>query len=269
MIAQTTGLGKHRQLLLFSSTQAGVFKVQMASCSDYYYVSRPICGVCSVSGVMTSYGCQPCPTEEVIEPIRNVAIAIGIPVIAVFWFWYSWSPLFPFYGSCMSKLELLFCKKGEKKAKITNFLASCMEAVEKLRLAQYSKIFISYLQVLSSFVGFNVPWPPVILSAMMWCKTVFNVCLLSMPGVSCFWRGLQYNSKLVAYTVIPICLGFMFSLPLLVVFVLETFQGNAEKQHFLKTSAMIKDRSLNAIMLVCFLVSIVLCSNSNSMIPNC
>jgi hypothetical protein len=158
----------------------------------------------------------------------------------------------------MSRIEYCIFKKAEEKSKLAEFLATCMEAVGKLRLAQYSKIFISYFQVMSSFVGLNVPWPPIILSCILWWKTIFNFNFFSMPGVSCFWRGLQYNSKLVAYTVIPLCLGLMFFLPLLVVSMLESLQRNAEQQkHFLRTSTVIKDRSWNAIMLLCFLVSII------------
>jgi hypothetical protein len=263
MNVQTTEPGTHRQLIVFISTsnfKSPVYVINI--CCNF--VPRPICGVCLASGVMTSYGCQPCPPEEIIAPIRNVALAIGIAAISVLWFWYSWSPLFPSVGHCISRIEFCLCQKAEEKSKLAEFLATCMEAVEKLRLAQYSKIFISYFQVMSSFVGLNVPWPPVILSCMVWCKTVFNVCFLSMPGVSCFWKGLEYNSKLVAYTVIPLCLGFMLFLPLLVVSILESLQRNAEEQKlFLRTSTVIKDRSWNAILLVCFLVSIVLTDYSS------
>jgi hypothetical protein len=227
--------------------------------SDYIRTFRPICGECSISGVMTTYGCQLCPTEEVIAPIRNAAIAFGIALISVLWFWYSWSPFFPSVETCMSRIFLSIFEKANaasEKSEIAEFLMKCMEAAQKLRLAQYSKIFISYFQVLSSFMGFHVPWPPMILSVMIWCKAIFNLSLLSMPGVSCLWKGLQYNSKLVAYTAIPLGLGLMLLLPLLVVSILECSQRNAEERNnFMRISALVKDRSWNAIMLVCFLVS--------------
>ena len=102
---------------------------------------------------------------------------------------------------------------------------------------------------------------------MVWCKSLFNLRMLSMPGVSCLWRGLQYNSKLVVYTGFPVCLVFMLFSPLLVVSILERFQRNAEEQtHFMQASNVIKDRFWNAIMLVCFLVSILQSNHRNFML---
>jgi hypothetical protein len=221
---------------------------------------RLICSECSISSVMTAYGCEECPSEEMIEPLRNAAISIGITVLSVLWICYFWSPFLPSVGTYMSKSCVSFCDKSisasDTFSNLSEFLAKCMVVVAKLRLAQYSKIFISYLQVMSSFMGFHVEWPPAILGAMIWCKVTFNLSILSLPGVSCLWKGLQYNSKLVAYTAIPLCIGLMFFIPLFTVSMLEYIQRNPEEQkRFLRKSGIVKDRSWGAIMLLCFLVS--------------
>jgi hypothetical protein len=211
--------------------------------------------------VMTSYGCQKCPSEEVISPLRNVAITIGMVVVLVLWFWYSWSPFFPSVGAFMNSIVILLSlyddstESSDKASTLSELLVIFMVAVEKFRIIQYSKIFISYLQVMSSFVEFHVNWPPAILNAMLWCKVTFNFSLLSMPGVSCLWRGLDYNTKLVSYTIIPVGLGVMLFLPLLIVFLLDWFPRSSENQIlFMRTSVVIKDRCWNAVMFVCFLV---------------
>ena len=210
---------------------------------------------------MTSYGCQECPSEEVIAPVRNAAIAIGMVVVLVLWFFYSWSPFFPSAGAFMSSIVIFLSlyddstESSDKVSTLSDLLMIFIVAVEKLRIAQYSKIFISYLQVMSSFVDFHVQWPPTVLNAMIWCKVTFNFSLLSMPGISCLWRGLNYHTKLVAYTMIPVGLGLMLFLPLLIVCMLNIIPRTAQKQIlFMRTSEIIKDRCWNAVMFVCFLV---------------
>jgi hypothetical protein len=145
---------------------------------------------------------------------------------------------------------------SEKASKISEYAMQILEMVQSLRLIQYLKIFISYLQVMSSFLGFHVVWPSSIVGAMIWCKTVFNFNLFSLPGVSCLWKGLGYNSKLVLYTLIPLGLGFMFWLPVAVISLLKYAKRSSEEQlQFMKLCSIIHDRFWNAIMFMLFLVS--------------
>ncbi len=138
-----------------------------------------------------------------------------------------------------------------KGSKVSGFIGKAIEYSGKLRLPQYFKIFVSYLQVMSSFMDFHVPWPAVLLNAMLWCKATFNFNVLAMPGVSCLWKGLHYNDKLVTYAIVPLGITLMLFLPLTAIFILKKFQVQVDQQIIV----IIKDRCWNAVMLLCFLVS--------------
>jgi hypothetical protein len=204
---------------------------------------------------MTTQGCKECPSEEVIKPFRNAALGIVITVGLLLWFWYSWSPFFPSIGEKMSKMMVAVASRIMKQSgnvsKISEIITAGLEYSGKLRLPQYFKIFVSYLQVMSSFMDFHVPWPALLLNAMLWCKATFNFNILAMPGVSCLWKGLHYNDKLVAYTIVPLGFTLMLFLPLTAIFFLKKNQVQVDRQ----IVVIIKDRCWNAVMILCFLVS--------------
>jgi hypothetical protein len=202
---------------------------------------------------MTTHGCQLCPSEEVIRPLRNVASTFAVVLGLVLWFLYSWSPFFPRIGAEMSRIMIAvtrpFLKSG-KVSGLSKFVTNGIHYLGKLRLPQYFKIFISYLQVMSSFMDFYVPWPAVLMNAMLWFKATLNFNVLSMPGVSCLWKGLHYNDKLVSYTAVPLGLIFMLFIPLLAIFILKKCQVQMDKDMI----ATVQDRCWNAVMFLCFLV---------------
>jgi hypothetical protein len=211
--------------------------------------------MCSETGVMTTNGCQECPSEAVIAPARNLAIAVVMIFVSLFWFWYSWSPFFPAVGIYMNKLVLSCYEKSTKASKVSDLVSNGLDWIQRLRLTQYFKIVISYLQVMSSFLGLNVAWPSSILSAMMWCKVTFNFSLLSLPGISCLWRNMDYDSKLMSYTLIPLGLAVMlFSPVLLISFLKHNKQSSMDE---LKVFSLIQDRFWQAIMFMLFLVNTV------------
>jgi hypothetical protein len=209
---------------------------------------------------MTSSGCQECPSEEIILPLRNAAIALAIFVLSLFWFSYSWSPFFPSLGTDVSRLLICMYKFSESKLsgktkEVSAFILKSMASIQKLRPLQYFKIFVSYLQVVSSFLGFHVAWPSSIVSAMIWCKVIFNFNLLALPGVSCLWKGLGYNSKLMIYTLIPLVIGFLLWMPVLLTSIMKyTKLHSIEQNRFNNICAIVRDRFWNAIMFMCFMV---------------
>ena len=104
-------------------------------------------------------------------------------------------------------------------------------------------------------MGFHVAWPSSILNAMMWCKATLNFSVLSLPGVSCLWRDLDYNTKLITYTVIPLAFSFMLLGPVFLILMLRLLNRNSEDQAlFEKTSSLVLDRFWNALMFMIFLV---------------
>jgi hypothetical protein len=228
----------------------------MCKVSDLGFLFRPVCGLCSKTHVMTTKGCQECPSEAVIAPLRNLAIAIGMIFITLFWFLYSWSPFFPTVGTCMNKLFICLLKTtgfaSDKSSKVSNRVSEGLDLIQRLRLTQYLKIVIGYLQIMSSFLGLHVAWPSSILTAMMWCKATFNFSLLSLPGISCLWQNMDYDSKLMAYTLIPLCLAAMLYGPVLLITFLNPNKKYSKKE---AQFSLIQDRFWQALMFILFLVN--------------
>jgi hypothetical protein len=216
-------------------------------------VSRPLCGECFISAVMTSSGCQECPLERVIIPARNAAITVTVLIVSLSWFWYSWSPFFPSVGVFTSRIAQRLYQTSKKNSMVSNLISKCTSLLKTSSLLQYLKIFISYLQVISSFLGFQVTWPSSIVHLMLWCKVTFNFSILSLPGVSCLWKELGYNSKLMTYTLVPLVLGIMLFMPVLLISILQYFKKNLSEEKK-KTRVIIEDRFWNAIMFMSFLV---------------
>ena len=82
--------------------------------------------------------------------------------------------------------------------------------VNKDRALQYLKLQISFLQVLSSFLTFNVSWPPMLLSTMEWVKGTLFLDVLQLPGLSCLWIGVSFKQRLLTYTLGPlVVVGFL------------------------------------------------------------
>jgi hypothetical protein len=189
-------------------------------------------------------------------PLRNIAIVLTALILSLFWFWYSWSPFFPSVGACLSKQVVfiynkLTSKSTNQASKILKFLLNSLDIIaHKLRPLQYFKIFVSYLQVMSSFLGFHVVWPSSIVSVMMWCKVTLNFNFLSLPGVSCLWKGISYNSKLTIYTLVPVIFGFMLWVPVLLISFFKYIGFPVEK----RIISTIQDRFWNAIMFISFMV---------------
>ena len=192
----------------------------------------PVCGLCDITGVMTTRGCQLCPSEETIAPIRLVSIMIALTIFLLAWIWFSWTPFFPNLGELLGKV--VFClkyfhEKGgdfkEKAEKLYSGIKTLKEWADKIKFPQYFKIFVGFFQVTSSFISFHVKWPPALLSALTWLKATINFSVLALPGVSCMWRTILYRQKLLTYTVFPLVFVALLGLPSLVGMAINWIKG--------------------------------------------
>ena len=190
----------------------------------------PVCGVCPPGWAFTSRGCFQCPSEEVIAPIRNVTIALAALVFCLIWYHISWRFLYPrvpvihWISEKLMKIATTCIGTGgdvSNASKAINSAGVKMRGfyifISKLKFTQYLKIFISYFQVLGSFVVLHVKWPQLMVSMMVWFKGTFNFAILELPGVSCLWAGISFKAKLLVYTLLPISVGILLYLPLVVV----------------------------------------------------
>ena len=77
----------------------------------------------------------------------------------------------------------------------------------------YLKIYIAYFQITGSFLTFGVTWPPLLKNMMLWVKSTLFLDILTLPGLSCFWQGVDFKFKLLAYTLVPLGVIAILLLP--------------------------------------------------------
>ncbi len=216
-----------------SSQRAEIFRCSPKTCEGENKCSNnatgPVCGVCRAGWAFTSSGCVLCPSEDRIAPIRNVAIVLFLFCFCIVWYRVSWRALFPriwFLNWIYEKVLKWFSAYLGARDGIDNaqaFISSIGEKIKlvsglasKYNITQYVKIIISYFQVLSSFVSFQVEWPSLLVNIMVWLKVTFNFAILELPGLSCLWAGIAFQSKLLVYTLVPLILALLFLLPVIV-----------------------------------------------------
>jgi hypothetical protein len=83
-------------------------------------------------------------------------------------------------------------------------------------LLPYVKLYITFFQVLSSFITFNVTWPSLLLNIMVWLKGTLFLDIVALPGLACLWRGVSFQSRLMTYTLGPLAVIALFLVPVLV-----------------------------------------------------
>ena len=235
--------------------------------------SGPVCGICSVSGVMTTQGCKECPPEELVGPLRNMAMALASFVFSILWLWYSWSPFFPSIARHMGNCFCSVFKSrniAEEASYIIVLLYSglskineALEFAKRQNLPQYFKIFVGYFQITSSFLSFQVHWPSTFLSAMMWLKATINFSVLSLPGISCLWRTIPYRRKLLVYTLSPLVLIALLALPcVFAYFRIQIAQADVDPRRIdsrQRRYVATLDRFWNAVMFIAFMMYPLLC----------
>ena len=81
---------------------------------------------------------------------------------------------------------------------------------------QYLKIFIAYLQVLGSFIVFDVKWPLAVASCISWVHTVssmIQIDILEIPGLACPWASYSYQTKFHVKMATPLIVSAMLAMP--------------------------------------------------------
>jgi hypothetical protein len=216
---------------------------------------------------MTTQGCKVCPPDDVVEPLRNMAIVVASIAFLIFWVWFSWSPYFPVVEEYLNQILCVCYKRGnqaQKFAKKVNngfgLLKTVQDKAAELQLPQYFKIFVGFFQVTSSFLTFQVKWPGTFLNAMMWLKATINFSVLSLPGVSCLWKSISYRSKLLFYTLSPLILVALLALPVGIVFIgvkqskQDTTRNKEKAISRRKQVGAILDRFWNGVMFTAFML---------------
>ena len=193
----------------------------------------PICGICEDGWAMASNKCLQCPTDKQAYDAEKIAIAVGgsIAVLAIL-FVFSLKPLFeqddssnatpnedqdsdsdsgddgdfPSVSAPKVDFQTLF---NELKNKL---VSSARHSEVMTFLQGYCKVIIGFFQVLSTFAdNFKVNWPSSV-SDLFSKAAVLRFDLLSLPGPNCLAAELNYQTKLLIYTITPIAVIILICL---------------------------------------------------------
>jgi hypothetical protein len=177
-----------------------------------------VCGLCPGGWALTSSGCLPCPGENVLAPSRNAAIAISVLCCVALWYYFSWRPMI-FDPNEQNQMDIVEAADQVDAAK--SRFNSVKDSLQLLAdgsqvLSPYLKLYISFFQVLASFVSFPVVWPSLLLDIMSWIKGTLFLDIAALPGLSCLWLGVSFQSRLISYTLGSLAVIFLLMVPVLV-----------------------------------------------------
>lgn len=98
-----------------------------------------------------------------------------------------------------------------------SFIGKAMETftelAEDLRLSQHVKIIVSFVQVLGSFVSFQVEWPPALTQFMSDIGGLVQFNIVELPKLSCLWAGVDFWSTLLVTTLGPVAVFILLFIP--------------------------------------------------------
>jgi hypothetical protein len=239
----------------------------------YLFNVSQVCGLCPSGWAMTSTGCMSCPEERELAPYRNAAIAIFAVFCFLAWFVLSWKPMFPTKvqneidqkGAKISKLKekiqdwskrikswQKILNKYRKKFKglLGKDAQDQLKSLTRDRITQYLKLYISFSQVVSSFLTFHVQWPSLLLSTMAWIKGTLFLDIVQLPGLSCLWAGVNFEQKLFTYTLGPLVVVAAFLVPV----VFAWAAGYSRKKELAPVWDALSDAAWRNVMFWIFLV---------------
>jgi hypothetical protein len=168
-----------------------------------------VCGLCLSGWAKTAKGCSPCPDESDLISLRKIAIAAFVISGFVVWYLISWRHMFESTLECFglqspSNVEEVYnlAKKGKK------YYDDLIKFKERLKnqkdsVIQYSKLYISFFQILASFLTFNVKWPYLLMSFMTWVNGIVFLDILQLPALGCLWNNVNFQQRLLTYTLAP------------------------------------------------------------------
>jgi hypothetical protein len=176
-----------------------------------WFLFLQVCGFCPDGWAVTSSGCKSCPGESVVAPFRTAAIAISVLCCTILWYYFSWRPMM----TNPNEQNQVGLEDVQSRVQIVKdalqFLSNNSQSI-----LPYLKLFITFFQVLSSFITFQVVWPSFLLNIMSWLKGTLFLDVVTLPGLSCLWRGVSFQSRLVSYTLGPLAGIALLLVPVLV-----------------------------------------------------
>ena len=207
-----------RQSMKSDSDGALVMTCDPGACGDngtcLQHRAGPLCGICEAGYTMTMAGCSPnkCPSGMDLSRYRSLATIMAITIAVVLWIALSWRPTLTYLmaaslNSCYSGRFLIW--QQQMSLKVHKFL-------DRSKVLQIVKVYISHFQILGSFAIYTLHWPPLVRKIFVWGKILFHYDIVALPRVSCLWPEVSFLSRLGFYTVGPMLVCAAFLVPVAV-----------------------------------------------------
>lgn len=213
-------------------------------CNEGHY--GRVCALCKPNHAKTPAGCQLC--EGDVGAAKGVAAVFGTIALLILWYWFAWRPMlqdvwvFQMFEKCISgSLSCWFKAKDQqgemegKVGKVAGWIGDATSVVSKVYdkfkgdLQGFVKIIISFYQVVSSFAStFTVEWPAGLVRVFDGAK-FFQLDFISLPGPACLTYDWTYKARLLVYTVVPILVVLLISMPVSILFVMGGMTGATAK----------------------------------------
>jgi len=187
----------------------------------------PACGICAEGWARVGIECQKC--EQDLDYLRNVLIAIAVPILLIMFYFASWRPLL--YASRKTTEE----EAAEEEAKPPSrleLLAVQYKAFDLLNkvwinirrwwnqtsFVPYVKIIISFYNIVGTYpTVFNIYWPHKLAVIFQITNSLAGVDPLGLPDFICLSNTLSYETKLLINTITPMAINAIFFIAPLIV----------------------------------------------------
>ena len=158
--------------------------------------------------------------------MRNIAIVCFVAFCSLVWYLTSWRQFLRSFRSDATKTkDCMGCDVSDLQKRVS-LLQKAFKCFTKdtsssylndlvATLSPYFKIYITFFQILSSFMTFGVQWPSLLLSMMLWIKGTLFRDVLTLPGLSCLWTDVSFTSRLMLYTLGPLFVLLLFLAPVI------------------------------------------------------
>ena len=136
-------------------------------CNNRLVGAGPVCGICKPGHAMTTLGCSAelCPQNKELAFSRFRATLLVIVAFSSLWV-SSWYPIIvhaldPCCSGALSRMQSRF--------------STLHVFLDRHKVAQYVKAYISGLQVVGSFAAIHSNWPEAVHRFLMWMQVIFQL----------------------------------------------------------------------------------------------
>jgi len=213
------------------------------SCAEGHH--GRVCGLCNETrdegGAFYSWSGSSCVKCQDGNLGDVTAVVVGLAIVLpVLWFYIAWKPLVGCTITGTGLLELVTFRCLDKSTMVVRLLDNASAAIDMaqvllMAVLPFSKIVISYFQVVSTFITtFQIEWPDEIFDFLQ-NMDIFNFDFLSLPETACVASDWDYPTRVMAKTGMPLAVLALLAIPSCVAWRMVSTGSRVTRERFEKT----------------------------------